>query len=102
MKVDAYKTAGNNSGRLVESILSHMLAYKNTSIKKHDRIESARSAKTLIEYIISAYVITNDYVLINGLQKINLRLTECIMNPDVLLNLDDEIGFMRILKDIVV
>lgn len=102
MKTDLYKQTGNSPTRLVDSILSHMLTYKNTAIKKDDRIESAKAAKVLIEYIIVMYDTSEEQVLVTGLTKINESLTICIMKQNELRNIDDEIGFIRVLKSIVV
>lgn len=102
MKTKPYSQIANSPTRLVESILSHMLTYKNTSIKKGDRMQSALAAKELIEYIITVYDTSEEKVLVTGLIKVNESLTYCLMKTDELRNIDDEIGFIRVLKEVVI
>lgn len=87
----------NKPRDLIGSILSHILTYQDTSIKKINRIESAKAAKLLCEYVITMFVpdSSDGIALVQGFQIINLKLTEAIMKPDQLYDFSDEIGFLR-------
>jgi hypothetical protein len=98
-KINAYKK-NLSPKRIFETIISNLNRYKDTSFKKDDRLNALRESKQLLEYIISVYEPSgDDIIVVIGLNKIVVKMTKCLMFQDKVHEVNDEIGFLKILSD---
>lgn len=88
---------------MFRSVRLYLQDYKNTSLTKDVRLIAVMKAGVILEHVI---INLNDEVqaellniLISGFNKILLLIKQAEMDPNVLIDMNDSIGFLKILED---
>ena len=86
-----------------KNIIVRIGTYRNTSINKATRLEQLREGKLMVEWIVTVFYpeTAEDEIVVQGLLKIAEKMTFAIMQPEKLFDFSDELGFLRVINNIV-